>query len=399
MPLLDFISMKVVWNRFYEYKMSLACPKDFSDFLEKFIEEERYVPACERIQKGERFPLPEKSVISKMSSEKKRIVYTYPEEENTVLKLITWLMLREYDEIFSRGLYSFRPGRTAKDAVRYLLRHKEIRGMYAYKVDIHDYFNSISVERLLPMLRKVLAQDDSLYEFLAALLLEPFILDRGRQIAERKGIMAGTPVSSFYANLYLAELDEHFAAEKVVYARYSDDIIVFAPSEEELREHVSYIKDMLDDRGLEVNPAKENYYAPGEGFTFLGFWCEGDTVDIAPATMKKLKKKMKRKRDSLARWAKRNGVEGSKAAKAFIRMFNRKLLESSGDNELCWSRWFFPVISTTKSLHAIDLYAQDCVRFLVSGRHTKARYNVRYDDIKGLGYRSLVHEYYNSTSC
>jgi len=396
MSLLDNLSQEDVWKRFYEYKISLACPKEFADELRIFIVERRFVPVCDNIRSGGEFPLPRKSVISKMGSEKKRVVYTYPEEESTVLKLLTWLMLRQYDDIFSRGLYSFRPGRTAKDAVRHILKHKNIKDMYAYKVDIHNYFNSISVSRILPMLKDVLAKDPELYGFLSTLLLEPYVMDRGKKTVERKGIMAGTPVSSFYANLYLRKMDEHFEKENVIYARYSDDIIVFADSMEVLNRHVQYIKEMLLERELEVNPAKESYYEPGDGFTFLGFICQGDKVDIAPATLKKLKQKMKRKRDSLARWAKRNEVDGVNAAKAFIRMFNRKLLESPNDNDLCWGRWFFPVINTTDSLHEIDLYAQDCIRFLVSGRHTKARFNVKYEDIKALGYRSLVHEYYEN---
>lgn len=397
MSLLDTLSQNNVWERFYEYKISLACPKDFSGFLRTFIDESRYISVCGEIMNGEVFPLPHKSVISKMSSEKKRIVYTYPEEENTVLKLLTWQMLRKYDHIFSKGLYSFRPGRTAKDAVRFILKHKDISNMYAYKVDIHDYFNSISVERLLPMLKNVLSDDEQLYRFLSALLLEQYILDRGNRMKERKGIMAGTPISSFYANLYLAEMDEHFAAENVIYVRYSDDIIVFALSKDELDSHIDYIKNMLKERGLEVNQAKESYYSPGVGFTFLGFICHDNIVDIAPATLKKLKQKMRRKRDSLARWAKRNGVDGVKAAKAFIRMFNRKLFESPNDNELCWSKWFFPVINSTEGIREIDCYAQDCIRYLISNTHTKARFNVRYEDIKALGYRNLVHEYFLET--
>ena len=104
---------------------------------------------------------------------------------------------------------------------------------------------------------------------------------------------------------------------------------------------------------------------------------------------------MRRKRDSLYRWYRRCGAEGTGAAKAFIRIFNRKLLECAGDNELSWSNWFFPVINTTAGLHEIDIYAQDCIRFLVSGSHTKSRYNVRYSDLKALGYRSLVNAYYS----
>ena len=56
--------------------------------------------------------------------------------------------------------------------------------------------------------------------------------------------------------------------------------------------------------------------------------------------------------------------------------------------------WYFPVINTAESLGVIDRYAQDCLRFLLSGKRTKARFSVRYEDMKKLGYRNLVHEYY-----
>ena len=103
---------------------------------------------------------------------------------------------------------------------------------------------------------------------------------------------------------------------------------------------------------------------------------------------------MRRKRDALLRWAKRGDHSGEQAAKAFIRIFNRKLLENAGDSDLSWAMWFFSVINTAEGLREIDRYAQDCLRCLISGRHTKARYNVRYEDLKALGYRSLVNTYY-----
>ena len=103
---------------------------------------------------------------------------------------------------------------------------------------------------------------------------------------------------------------------------------------------------------------------------------------------------MRRKTRALARWRDRTGHTGEQAAAAFVRIFNRKLLEMPTGSELSWSSWFFSVITTTESLHVIDLYAQDCLRFLISGTRTKARYNVRYEDLKALGYRSLVHGYY-----
>lgn len=395
MSLLDILSQQSVWNSFYEYKLSLACPKQFTRELRSFIDEEHYLPVCEAIRTGAGFPLPSKSVISKMGSEKKRIVYTYPKDENTVLKLLTYLMLRQYDGLFADGLYSFRPRRTAQDAVRRLLKINDLHQMFSYKADIHDYFNSVHIEMLLPMLRSALSDDEKLYSFLAVLLSESRVIDRGTVIQEQKGIMAGTPLSAFYANLFLSGLDKYFADNRVIYARYSDDIILFAPTKEEAMSHAAYIRSFLEERSLAVNPLKECFSEPEEGFTFLGFSCIGNQTDIAPATLKKLKQKMRRKRDALLRWKKRSGADSERAAKAFIRIFNRKLLESPRDNELSWSSWFFPTITTTQSLHIIDLYAQDCLRCLISGKHTKARYNVRYQELKALGYRSLVNAYYS----
>ena len=398
MSLLDRLSEPACWQEFYEYKTSLACPKDFEKALKGFLSAREYGPVCARIAKGERFPLPRRAVISKMHSRKKRIVYIYPEPENTVLKLLTYLLLRKYDALFTDGLYSFRPGRSAKDAIRRLMRVSGIRNLYAYKVDIHNYFNSVPVERLLPMLEEAVGEDPALVAFLRRLLEEEEVLDGGQRIREQKGIMAGTPLASFYANLYLKELDAAFDAEGIPYARYSDDIIVFAESQTQTEEYAERIRRFLAETGLSVNPAKEAFFTPEDGWSFLGFSYREGVIDIAPATLAKLKAKMRRKTRALKRWSKRNGVDGTKAAAAFIRIFNRKLLENTGDNELTWSAWFFSVINTTHSLEAIDAYARDCIRYLAAGTRTKARFNFRYEEMKALGYRNLVHAYYGYKS-
>ena len=128
---------------------------------------------------------------------------------------------------------------------------------------------------------------------------------------------------------------------------------------------------------------------------FLGFCFDGKNVDIAPKTVEKLKGKMYRKSRSLLRWSEKNNIDGKKAAKAFINKFNKKLLEGAEDNELTWSLWFFSVISTADSLKVIDNYAQDCIRYVATGKRTKKRFDFRYEDMKSLGYKSLVHEYYS----
>ena len=395
MSLINSLSSEELWESFYKYKTSLCCPAEHANELREFIDRRDYLPIMENILAGKPFPLPRKVVISKLASSKKRIVYTYPPKENLVLKFLTWMLLRTYDGLFEDRLYSFRPGKTAKEAVHTLLSVPGISGMYACKEDLSNYFNSIPVDRMTELLRSVLGEDEPLLSFLTSLLTEPRVLENGKEITEPKGIMAGTPLSAFYANLYLMDLDHRFASQKIPYARYSDDIIFFAPTKSELDSHIIFLKDFIAEKGLTINPDKEMIICPGEAFVFLGFEISNGTIDLSPVSVRKMKGKMRRKTRSLLRWSRANGLSGEKAAKAFIKIFRRKLFENGGDHDLTWSRWFFPVITTDKSLKELDHYAQDCIRVLASGgKHTKARYRTRYEDLKELGYISLVHEYY-----
>ena len=396
MSITDKLFDKGAWERFYEYKSSLKCSKRFTKELREFIDSERYLTYKDSILSCTDLPLPSRSVISKMSSRKKRTVYKYPYDFNMILKLLTYLTLRKYDHIFSPGLYSFRPGICAKDAIMSITRTRDLHSLYSYKIDVSDYFNSIPVDNMISLLEETITDDDYLLRFMKTLLKEERVLAGDQIITCQKGIMAGTPISSFYANLYLKDLDELFSRQGTLYARYSDDIIVFAKNKEDLSSYKKTILDVLEAKGLTVNPAKEVFASPEEGFCFLGVEVKNGNIDIAPASVIKLKQKMRRKARALSRWYHREGLDGTKAAAAFIRIFNHKLLEVNEDSDLTWSLWFFPVITTPKSLHEIDLYAQDLIRYLISDTHTKSRFNVRYEELKALGYRSLVNEYYRA---
>ena len=270
--------------------------------------------------------------------------------------------------------------------------------MWAYKLDIHDYFNSIPVERLLPMLAELLVDDPQLYGFFEQMLTNPKVLSNGQVIEERHGIMAGTPTAPFLANVYLSAVDHHFHEAGVVYARYSDDIILFAPDRETLERHKTTLLGFIRQYGLTVNPDKERLYSPDEPFEFLGFRCHGNKVGISEATIKKMKGKISRRARALMRWRKRKGVDAERAMKSMIAHYNRKFFEDDDPDTLTWSRWYFPVINQTDGLKEIDQYLQQQIRFLSTGRHTKANYRVDYETLKRLGYRSLVNEFYRSTA-
>ncbi len=396
MSIIDRISEKEVWESFYSHKIEQGnINEKNADDLRFFIDREEYLPVVKKIKDGKKFSSPKKTLINKSKAGKKRTVYTFSREENYVLKLISFL-LRGYDYLFAPNLYSFRKDSGVKKAADNILKIKNLNSCYVYKADISDYFNSVDVDILLPELKNVMADDAELFEFVKALLKNPYTEYDGKIIEENKGIMAGVPISAFLANLYLRELDKMFYDKEIPYMRYSDDILVFAKDEEQLTESVKTIKDYLFSRGLKINSDKESIALPHEKWNFLGFsYCEG-IIDISEVSFEKLKAKMRRKTRALARWSGKKGLPGEYAAKAFVKRFNAKLYDNPVYSELTWARWFFPVINTSDTLKKIDEYMQYCIRYLATGKRTKSRYDFKYTNIKELGYRSLVNEYYKS---
>ena len=398
MSLLATLSDEKVWIDFYERKVNPAFFR-ISDAKELFqyVRRKRYLPVIERIMNGQGLSVPVKKRIAKSGSTKKRVVYYLPDDEAMVLKLLTWLMIRKYDASLPENLYSFRPHYGAKDAMRKLVSMPDISEYYSYKLDVRNYFNSIDVDLLIPQLKSLFADDEPLYNFFASQLSDPRVMDEGILIEERKGAMAGMPYAVFLANVYLAQLDRKFAAiPGLIYCRYSDDIIIFSKDKSLLDDAKSLLHESLKECHLEINHDKEVETSPGQKWTFLGFECDGKDIDVCEVSVQKLKAKMRRKARALRRWAEVNDKDGWMAARAFIKHFNKKLYTSDDRSEINWSLWYFPLITTDKSLKIIDHYMQDCIRFVATGSRTKSRFNFRYELMKELGLMSLVNEWYHN---
>lgn len=387
------------WQEFLNYKTEKQhlSDKEQKDLAE-YIEQQKYLQVLESIDKDNfDLPLPFKKEVNKSGVSKKRVVYSFPNDFNILLKMLTYLLFR-YDHLFARNCYAFRRHYGAKDAVRRIRHTKDIHKKYCLKVDISNYFNSIDVPMLLHKLEFLKQADDAIYTFLVHLLTTDKAVyeENGQQqiLTEKRGAMAGTPISPFLANVYLMEMDRVFEQENVLYFRYSDDILLFADTESELEELRTRLYKYIDAHKLALNPSKIHISKPGEDFEFLGFAFRTNKVDLSDITIQKIKAKIKRKAHALRRWKQKKELTGEKAAKGFIKSMNRKFYDSGDGTEFSWSRWFFPCLTTDEGLKEIDAYMQQYVRYCVTGRHYKGNYRITYEQMKDWGYRSLVNEYY-----
>lgn len=398
MSLLNKLADQGVWIDFYEKKVDPTfCRISDAKNLFQYVRQRRYLPVVKRILEGEGLSIPQKKRVAKSDSSKKRIVYSLPEDETMVLKLLTWLMIRKYDTMLSDNLYSFRPNYSAKDALRRLQTLPDICEYYSYKLDVSNYFNSIDVELLLPMLEDLFTEDKQLYDFFTSMLKDPRVMDQGHFIEEQKGVMAGMPYAVFFANVFLTKVDRQFEnIPGVIYCRYSDDIIIFTKDKQILEDAKLRLHDSLDQYNLSINHDKEVETSPGEPWTFLGFECDGTVIDVSKVSVEKLKAKMRRKARALNRWRESTGKEGWMAAKAFIKHFNKKLYASESSSEVNWSWWYFPLITTDKSLKEIDHYMQDCIRYVATGCRTKSRFDIRYEQMRELGLLTLVNTWWKT---
>jgi len=360
---------------------------------DEYVENRQYLQVAEYISSGGSLGIPVRKEINKIGTGKKRIVYCFSHDKMRILKLISFLLYK-YDGLFAPNCYAFRQGKSASDAIRDINKTIRNKRLWAYKVDIHNYFNSISIPVLLPILSDVLKDDPELFAFLKQLLDDDSAYCGNVIIHEQRGVMAGLPIASFLANVYLMEVDHFFNESGILYARYSDDIIIFAEDEKRLNQYRSILLDFLRKYQLEINPAKEMIYSPDEPFEYLGFRCMERKIDISHATRDKFKGKIYRKARSIRRKCSKEGWNPEKGIKMLIRFANRKLFDVNDNESLCWSSWFFPVINVTDGLKEIDHYIQENCRYVYTGRHNKANYKTRYSDLKRLGYRSLLHEFY-----
>lgn len=389
--LLESLRNKEIWQTFYEDKKERnQLKKKERKELEEFVQEERYLRIAEDLS----FSYPVRKQLTKLGTNKKRTVYSYTKDEMRVLKLLTYLLYR-YDGRISENCYSFRRKMTAKNAFDRIRKIPDIDQRYVLKLDIHDYFNSIDVEQLLAVLREIIDDDLPLYEFLKQLLTQDRCIWNGELIEEKRGAMAGIPLASFFANVYLMELDRYFEKEEIPYFRYSDDMILFFENEKQLKEQEPVIMEILKKKKLTLNKEKYHLSFPGEKWDFLGFSYHQGQIDLSDVSIRKMQSKIRRKAMKLYRYRKKNGLPYEKVARTMIRSFDYKFYDLTGNNDFTWTRFYFPIITCANGLEKIDGYMLEYLRYLYSGRHYKGNYKIRYETLKKLGYTPLKAEYYH----
>jgi RNA-directed DNA polymerase len=203
-----------------------------------------------------------------------------------------------YEPVFADGSYGYRPGRSAKDAIRKVKEYAEQGYTYAVVLDLSKYFDTINHTILLNILRRNI-RDERVIQMIKR-YLKSGVMEDGVVTKTEEGSPQGGNLSPLLANIYLNEFDQEFKKRGVPCIRYADDIVLLArsrrASERLLESSTKYLEETLK---LTVNREKSRTVSVFaiRNFKFLGFALgkngKGIYVRVHAKSWKKLKANLK----------------------------------------------------------------------------------------------------------
>lgn len=184
----------------------------------------------------------------------------------------------EWEAVFEKGSYGFRPKRNTNDAVSriWLALNKENSRKWVLDSDIAKCFDSISHKYLLEQLKGFPGKS------LIKEMLEAGIIIREVWLSsEDEGTPQGSSLSPILCNIALHGLEKELGViyKKNGYVdgkgrlliRFADDLVILCHSLADARLALDQLKQSLIKRGLQISELKTKIIHISEGFDFLGF--------------------------------------------------------------------------------------------------------------------------------
>lgn len=191
---------------------------------------------------------------------------------------------------FSDRSYAFRKGKSPYKAIK-RVRDELRRGEYIAKADIENFFDSIDHGILVKKLRKIIRDDKIVH--LIAYYLSQGALQKNRWVDKSEGIYQGDVLSPLLSNIYLNDFDHYLEYKGIAFVRYSDDILFFGKSREEVSYARKIAKEYLAHIGLKFNVKKTYLSTLDKGFEYLGISFVSNSMSIDTVRLAKKIEKLK----------------------------------------------------------------------------------------------------------
>jgi len=211
-----------------------------------------------------------------------------------VQQAILQVLQKRWDSTFSERSYGFRPGRSARQAVRQAQQYIAEGYRWVVDLDLEKFFDRVNHDRLLAAVAERVA-DKRMLKLIRA-FLEAGVMEDGLVSPVDEGTPQGGPLSPMLSNLVLDELDRELERRGHRFVRYADDSNIYVGSERAGQRVMESVTRFITHRlKLKVNQAKSAVARPGQR-KFLGFSFTGEAEPrrrIAPKALVRFKERIR----------------------------------------------------------------------------------------------------------
>ncbi len=190
--------------------------------------------------------------------------------DRVLQRAVLQVLYDSYEPLFLRCSFGYRPGKSLRNAVQYIIVQREAGFTWVLDADIDAFFDNVDQPLLLDLLAQQIGDAQ-------LLLLIAGWLAQGRPKPDlARGIPQGSPLSPLLANVYLHPLDVGLTDGGWRPVRYADDFVAFATTQAEAEAAYRRTEALLADLRLRYEPTKTRISSFAAGFEFLGVLFEDD---------------------------------------------------------------------------------------------------------------------------
>ena len=189
--------------------------------------------------------------------------------DRVIQQAIAQVLSPIFDPGFSEHCHGFRPGRSAKDAVKQARAYIQDGYGWVVDIDLAKYFDTVNHDKLMSLVaRKV--TDKRVLKLIRA-YLKSGVMVNGVVVETEEGCPQGGPLSPLLSNIMLDELDRELERRGHKFCRYADDCNIYVRSQRAGERVMQSITNFLEGRlKLRVNREKSAVDRPWRR-KFLGF--------------------------------------------------------------------------------------------------------------------------------
>ena len=200
-----------------------------------------------------------------------------------------------FDPTFSDASYGFRPGRSARDAVRRAQAYVQEGRSVVVDIDLEKFFDRVNHDILMGRLAKRIVDRRVLR--LIRRYLNAGMLAHGVVIERHEGTPQGGPLSPLLANVLLDEVDKELERRGHAFVRYADDLNVYVRTQRSGERVMTSLRKLFGKLKLRINENKSKVTrATASKFLGFSFWvAKGRTIRrrVAPEAIERMKQRVR----------------------------------------------------------------------------------------------------------